>query len=104
MSKITLVAKLSAAEGKTAELRSAIEAVIVAADEEPGLLVYAASEDPNNEGDFWFFEVYENDEALGVHGKGDGMKAAMGAFAPLMGGRPEITVMNPVAAKGLDFS
>lgn len=103
MSKITLVAKVKAAEGKAAELRAAITNAIAAADSEPGLLVYAASEDSSNEGHFQFFEVYENKEALDVHGKGDEMKAAMGAVGGLMDGRPEITFMTPIAAKGLDF-
>jgi len=104
MSKITLLAKLSAAEGKADECRDAIKAAIAASDEEAGLLVYSCSEDAETPGDFVFFEVYENQAALDVHGKGDAMKAAMGALGGLLGGRPEITMMSPVAAKGLDFS
>jgi len=104
MSKISLLATFSAAEGKADECREAIKAAIAAADEESGLLVYSCSEDPKTPGNFVFFEVYENKEALDVHGKGDAMKAAMGALGALLGGRPEITLLTPVAAKGLDFS
>jgi hypothetical protein len=31
------------------------------------------------------------------------MKAAMGKFGGLLGGRPEITMMEPVVAKGIDI-
>jgi hypothetical protein len=31
------------------------------------------------------------------------MRAAMGAFGGLLTGRPEVTTMTPIAAKGLDI-
>jgi hypothetical protein len=31
------------------------------------------------------------------------MRAAMGAVGGLLAGRPELTMMSPVAAKGLDL-
>jgi hypothetical protein len=31
------------------------------------------------------------------------MKAAMGAMGGLLAGRPEVTLMDPVSAKGLDI-
>ena len=102
MSKIALIAKLTAAEGKADELEAAIKNVVDAADEEAGLEVYAASRVSDDPGVFYFFEVYRDGDALGVHGKGERMRAAMGAFGGLMAGRPEVTVMSPVGAKGLD--
>lgn len=104
MEKITLVAKLTVAEGKVDEAKAALADLIAAADEEPGLEVYACSQDQNDEQIFWFFEVYSNGDALAVHGKGDAMKPAMGALGGVLAGRPEITLMNPIVAKGLDFS
>ena len=103
MSKISLIAKLTAADGKEAELEQVLAAVIAAADEEDGLEVYSAHAAKDEPGVYYFFEMYRDDEALAVHGKGDGMRAAMGAFAGLLGGRPEIITMTPVAAKGLDI-
>lgn len=104
MEKITLVAKLTVADGKVDEALAAFDVLIAAADEEPGLEVYSCSQDRENPNVFWFFEVYSNGEALAVHGKGEAMKPAMGALGGLLDGRPEITLMNPVVAKGLDFS
>ncbi|MEL7208486.1 MAG: putative quinol monooxygenase [Actinomycetota bacterium] len=103
MSKISLIAKLTAAEGKTDELSAALQNMITAAVEEPGLEVYSVHADANAEGVFYFFELYADQAALDVHGKGDQMKEAMGALGGLLGGRPEITMLSPVAAKGLDL-
>lgn len=104
MSKISLIAKLKAADDKVDDIKTALAGAIAAADEEPGLTVYSASQDQNDETVFYFFELYESAEAFEVHGKGDGMKAAMKAIGACLAGRPEVTLMNPVVAKGLDFS
>jgi quinol monooxygenase YgiN len=101
MSKISLIAKLTAAEGKVDELRAALDALIPEADEEEGLEVYSVHADNANDGVFYFFEMYRDQAALDVHGKGERMKAAMGALGGLLGGRPEVTMLTPVAAKGL---
>ncbi len=103
MSKISLIAKLTAADGKVDELEQALAAVVAAGDEEDGLEVYSAHAADGETGVYWFFELYRDDEALAVHGKGDRMREAMGAFAGLLAGRPEIIRMTPVAAKGLDI-
>jgi quinol monooxygenase YgiN len=103
MTKISLIAKLTAVEGKVEELSSVLAAVVAAAEEEAGLEVYSAHAAKDEPGVFYFFELYQDDEALAVHGKGEGMKAAMGAFKGLLAGRPEVTMMEPVAAKGLDL-
>lgn len=104
MAKISLIAQLTAAEGKVDDLKAALAAAIEAAEEEPGLLIYSASQSQDDPRSFIFFELYENDEALGVHGKGDQMRAAMKAIGGLLDGRPVVTLMNPIVAKGIDFS
>ena len=103
MSKISVIAKLTAAEGKSSELEGALAGVIAASEEEPGLEIYSAHAADDEPGVYYFFELYRDDEATAVHGKGDAMRAAMGAFAGLLGGRPELIKMTPVAAKGLDI-
>lgn len=103
MSKISLIAKLTAADGKVAELEVALRGVIEAADEEDGLEVYSAHAVAEEPGAYYFFEIYRDDEAKAVHGKGDRMRTAMGAIGRLLAGRPEIITMTPLAAKGLDI-
>ncbi len=103
MSKISLIAKLTAADGKADELATALADLIAAADSEPGLEIYSAhvtADDPNT---FYFFELYSDEEALAVHGKAEPMVGAMKALGGLLAGRPEVTMMNPVVAKGLDL-
>ena len=102
-SKISLIAKLTVAEGKADELKSALADLIAAADEEAGLEVYSAHQDANDPSIFYFFEVYEGQDALAVHGKGDKMKAGMRALGGMLAGAPEVTMMTPVVAKGLDL-
>ena len=48
-------------------------------------------------------EVIHDQEAKDVHGKGDGMKQAMRAIGAFMAGPPEVHVMTPVVAKGLEL-
>lgn len=100
MSKISLIAKLTVAEGKEAELEAALDSLIDAADEEPGLEVYSAHR--AGDGVYYFFEVYSDQAALDVHGKGEKMRPAMGALGSLLAGRPEVSLLTPVVAKGLD--
>lgn len=99
MSKVSLIAKLTCAEGKNEEFEAALAAMIEASNEESGLEIYSAHRGDDNV--YWFFELYADDEALAVHGKGDGMKAAMGAIGAFMGGRPEVMKLTPVVAKGM---
>ncbi len=103
MSKISLIAKLTAADGKGPELEAALASLIAAAEEEAGLEVYSAHADRANPGVYYFFEMYADGDALAIHGKGDAMKSAMGALGGLLGGRPEVTLLEPVVAKGLSL-
>lgn len=103
MSKISLIAKLTAAEGKAAELDTALREVVVAAEEEDGLEIYSVHADKADSNVFYFFELYRDQDALDVHGRGDRMKPAMKALGSMLAGRPEVTMLDPVVAKGLDL-
>jgi quinol monooxygenase YgiN len=103
MSKISLIAKLTAAEGKVEELNTALTALAAAGDEESGLEIYSFHRSKDDENVIYAFELYTDQAALDVHGKGETMKAAMGAMGGLLAGRPEVTLMDPVSAKGLDI-
>ncbi len=102
MAKIALHALLTAAEGKAAELEAAVTNLVAASAEEAGLEVYAACVDTTDANKIHFFEIYTDDAALGVHGSGDAMKAAMAPLGDLMDGGPAISFLRPFAAKGLE--
>lgn len=103
MSKISLIAKLTIAEGKNEEVEQRLAELIAAAEEEQGLEVYSAHRDNEDPNTYYFFEMYRDDEALSVHGKGDQMRGAMKALGGLLAGRPEVTRMTPLVGKGLSL-
>ena len=103
MAKISLIATVTAAEGKEDELRDALVNLIACADEEPGCEVYSAHADRDNPSTFHFFELYTDRAALKVHGTGPRMQQAMTEIGSLLAAKPVIQRLEPVAAKGLDL-
>lgn len=103
MSKVSLIAKLTAAEGKESELEAALGALTAASDEEPGLEIYSVHADDDDPGIYYFFELYTDADAVSVHGKGDGMRAAMKAVGGCLASPPEVHRLRPVSAKGFEL-
>ena len=102
MSNVVVIAKITALEGKRAELIEAMGPMMehVTANE-PDTLKYILNEDAGDENVLWMYEEYANHEALAAHGQSEAMKNLGMALRPLGAGRPEITVLNPVSGKGL---
>ncbi len=103
MSKVAVIAKLTAAPGKRDELAEVLRSVAIpgVADEE-GTEIYAAVTDNGDDDTVWFFELYRDEASLDAHGKSDNMARLGAALGGLLAGRPELHVGVPVAAKGLD--
>jgi quinol monooxygenase YgiN len=101
MSKIAVIAKLTAQPGKRDELVAVLSAQVDLVATEAGTLIYALHTDLKDEQAVWFYELYTDGDALSFHGGTDAMKALGPKIAPLLAGRPEIIRMNPVVAKGL---
>jgi quinol monooxygenase YgiN len=102
MSKIALIAKLTAAEGKRAELVTALEKIFPAVEQEPGTEIYVLNEDAGDENVVWFYELYSDNDAFAAHGSSDAMKEMMGALGGgLLGGAPEMHMVTPVRGKGV---
>lgn len=101
MSKISLIAKLTCSDGAADDFEKALGGLIEASNEEAGLEVYSAHKGEDNH--YWFFELYTDSDALTVHGRGEAMKPAMKALGAYLSGAPEIMMLTPVAAKGLDI-
>jgi quinol monooxygenase YgiN len=103
MTKVALVAKMTAAPGKRHELVEAFGALFDAVAGEEGTEVYALHLDGGNEDVVWFYELYQDMDALTAHGTSDAMKAMGPQFASLLAGAPELSFLTPVRAKGLTF-
>lgn len=100
MSAIVVLAKLTAVEGKRAELLTALQALVANAHNEPGTIVYAMHTDNADQSTIWFYERYTDDAALKAHSTSDTMKAVGATLAPLMAGRAEVIKLTDVANKG----
>jgi quinol monooxygenase YgiN len=102
MSKVAVIAKITALEGKRSELIAAMGPMMEHVENnEPDTLRYILSEDTTDENVIWMYEEYTDQDAFVAHGSSEVMKELGMALRPLAGGRPEITVVNPVRGKGL---
>ena len=102
-SKKSIIAKLTCDPANAEALEEALAGAITASDEEGGLEIYSVHKDPNDAGVELEEPVHAGVDALGVHGKGDGMRAAMKAVGAHLSAPPEVSVLNPVVAKGLEL-
>ncbi|MEM9036754.1 MAG: antibiotic biosynthesis monooxygenase [Actinomycetota bacterium] len=104
MSKVAIIAKLTAAEGKRDDLVAALtEHAVAAVADEPGCEIYAPHADTGDEVTVWFYELYTDGDALAAHGKTEGFAAMGAALGGLLAGAPEIHVLDPIVAKGLEL-
>lgn len=101
MSKVAVIAKIVAQEGKRDELLAVFSSNMPNIEAEAGTTIYAMHADLSDEVTVWFYELYADGDALAAHGNSDAMKALGPKLAPLLAGRPEIKRLNPISAKGL---
>ena len=101
MSKIAVIAKLTARSGRRDDLVAALAPLSEAVEDEAGTEVYAVHLDTGDADVVWFYELYGDDAALAAHSGSEAMKSAGGALAEVLAGPPEITLLSPVRAKGI---
>jgi len=102
MSKVSVIAKITAVEGKRDELVTAMGPMMAHVEaNEPDTLKYILSLDSADADVIWMYEEYANEEALAAHGGSEKMKELGMALRPLAAGRPELTIATPVSGKGL---
>ena len=101
MSKISVLAKLTAAEGKRGEAVAVLSAQVGLVNEETGTEIYALHTDDSDEVTIWFYELYSDAESLAHHSGSPAMAALGPKLAGLMAARPQIMRLSPVTAKGL---
>lgn len=104
MSKIAVLAKLTAAEGKRAEALAVLSAQVALVNGETGTEIYALHTDDGDDVTIWFYELYSDDAALAHHSGSEAMAALGPKLKGLMAARPEIKRLTPVTAKGLSIS
>ncbi len=80
MPKVSLLAKVTAKEGKGDDLVAAFEPLIEQVRKEPGTLLYVMNRSKNDPDVFWFMELYADDDAFAAHGSSEAMAAATPAL------------------------
>ena len=101
MSKVAVVASLRSKPGRRDELVSALDAAIRTANSEAGTILYILHANPADENALLMYELYSDNDALGVHVSSESFKALGASLADLVDGRPELTVLTPLSGKGL---
>lgn len=103
MSKVAVLAKLTAKDGQRAELLKAFDGMFAAVEGEAKTEQYVLHEDAGDPNVAWFYELYTDQEGLASHSTSDAMKAAGPALGALLAGRPEIIMLHPSRAKGVSL-
>lgn len=101
MSKVSVFAKFSCAEGKGEEMDTALAEVVAASQGVDGVESYSYHR--GEDGTYWFFALMSSMEAAQRHGDDEAMQAAMQRFMPLLAGPPDMAMTTPLAANGLDI-
>jgi quinol monooxygenase YgiN len=73
--KLFVVAVTYAQPGKEAELQNALLELVSYAKTEPGFVKYDLHVSQENPGEFLFYEIWDDEKSLELHGNTDNMKA-----------------------------
>lgn len=103
MTKTAVFAHLVAKEENLADVQSQLERLVVSTTDEDGTLQYVLSQDSADTTSFWVFEVYADDDAFQTHMGSDAMANALVTLDGKLAAPPELHVVRPVKAKGLDL-
>lgn len=101
MSGVAVIARIPAAPGQRAELAAALQFALDNVENESGCRYYILHEDSKEADTLWMYELYAAQADLESH-MGSEWFAQLGpAITPFLGGRPELTFLNPLGGKGL---
>jgi quinol monooxygenase YgiN len=101
MSRVAVIARIPAAPGQRGELAAALQMALDNVESEPGTRYYILHEDTKDADTLWMYELYEAQSDLEAH-MGAAWFSELGPLlGPHLGGRPELTFLNPVGGKGL---
>jgi quinol monooxygenase YgiN len=93
---IVINAIMKSKEGSGDELEKIIKTYAPKFRQDPGCLQYRAHRKLDNPNMFFFYEQYENDEALKYHSTSPNFKEMFGAMKSLLDGRSEIGLYKEI--------
>jgi quinol monooxygenase YgiN len=95
---ITLVANMQAKPGKEKELEAALQVQFPKVQLEKGTVAYVLHRSKDNAGQFFFYEKYQDQQALDYHGSTPYLKELFSSIADLLLEKPEVKLYEEVAA------
>ena len=98
MSKVSMFATFSCADGKRDEMDAALAAIVAASVGIDGIESYSYHKGDGNT--YWFYALMSSAEAMQTHADNEAMQTAMAEFMPLLAGPPEVSTTTPVAVNG----
>lgn len=101
MSKMSMVATFSCADGKADEMDAVLARQVEAAAELDGVEVYSYHRGDDNQ--YSFFALFSSMESMQHHGEAESLKEVMPDFMSLLAGPPNMSTYTPIAAAGLDI-
>lgn len=99
MSTIAVMGTFTCQEGKAEQTEALLRQMVAAVDGEAGVEVYSYFR--GDGGMFWFFGLMADEAAMQQHGRSEAMQALMAEFGALVSAPPQMSVVTPVAARGL---
>jgi len=100
--KVAVYVKLTAPEGKGAELVAAFTSLYEGPlDAEAGTELHVVHQVKDSPDTVVFYEVYTDATAAAVHSSGEALKAIFPKLTGLVTGPPEMLTLEPRNAKGL---
>lgn len=93
---LTVIAKLPVKEGKMEEMKAAFSELIAKVAGEEGTLLYSLNKDKGNPNLLVVVEQYKDKAALDFHSSTPHFKAFFALSGALLGGKPEISVMEEI--------
>jgi quinol monooxygenase YgiN len=101
MSKIGVVAKITAAPGKSSELAAALEFAVENAHKESGTRYYILHGDQKNPDVFWMYELYDSQADLDAHMGAPWFGELGKKLGSILGAPPELHFLRPLTGKGI---
>jgi quinol monooxygenase YgiN len=104
MSKPALIVKITCAAGKRDEVAAAMDNMFDHVEDEAGTILYILHDDAGDPDVLWMYEAYADQEGFQAHSASPAMMELFGTLGgDLMGAPPELIMVTPRRAKGLDL-
>ena len=100
MTRINVLAKITAQDGKRADIVAGMAPMMDHVETEEGTLKYILMEDSKDENVVWVYEEYADQASFDAHSSSDTMKALGGSIGQFMGAAPELIFCKPLRGKG----